>query len=171
MWSIIYRKLTLISKEIWSWCEERDIWLFASYIPSAENLADLHSRIKPAETEYELSTSAFIYITKIFGQPEVDLLASNKNHKCQNYFSRFPDPHALAIDAFIVSWSNIFFFAFPPFCLILRALNKIILDKGVGIFLVTKWPTQPWYPIWRKLKFLFFFLALTRTRAPSLPWR
>ena len=48
-------------------------------------------------------------------------------------------------------WGNIFFYAFPPFCLILKALRKIVNDQTVGIMVVPIWEGQPWYPLFNKL--------------------
>lgn len=56
------------------------------------------------------------------------------------------------MDAFSHSWSKGKCYAFPPFSLILRCLQKIETDKWEGIMIVLVWPTQPWYP---KLMCLF----------------
>ncbi|CAG5084181.1 Protein of unknown function [Cotesia congregata] len=46
------RDLNKFSFEIWSWCEQRRLWLFASYIPSQENTkADLVSRVDNIDAE------------------------------------------------------------------------------------------------------------------------
>lgn len=50
-----------------------------------------------------------------------------------------------------ISWSPYYFYAFPPFCLILRVLQKIISDKAEGVVVVPLWPTQPWFPLYEKL--------------------
>ena len=93
----------------------------------------------------------FIKITKKFGFPEVDIFASANNKKCEKYFSWTPDPQALVTDSFTVNWKNIFFYAFPPFILILRTLYKIQQERAEGIIVVPKWPNQPWYPLFLKL--------------------
>lgn len=54
-------------------------------------------------------------------------------------------------DAFNVNWSNYFSFAFPPFAVILKTLNKVIYEKASGILVVSFWPTQPWFSILKKL--------------------
>ena len=36
-----------------------------------------------------------------------------------------PDPQACAVDALSVSWKDIYFYAFPPFSMILKVLQKI----------------------------------------------
>jgi hypothetical protein len=35
--------------------------------------------------------------------------------------------------------------------MILKSLKKVITDKAEGIMVVPQWPTQPWYPIFKKL--------------------
>lgn len=55
------------------------------------------------------------------------------------------------MDAFTLSWENINFYAFPPFSVILRVLQKILRDKAEGILVVPYWPSQPWFPLFIKL--------------------
>ncbi|XP_032668678.1 uncharacterized protein LOC116842918 [Odontomachus brunneus] len=150
--SIRYPHLTAISRQIWRWCEDRDIFIFASYISSVENLiADTESRIADPDTEWSLSDEAFCRITKLFGPFEIDLFASLINKKCDLYVSWFPDPGSIAIDAFTLSWRDIYFYAFPPFILLPRVLRKIVDDGAVGILVVPWWPSQAWFPLFRRL--------------------
>lgn len=96
-----YEGLSSIAREIWQWCEEREIWITASYIPSEKNVeADYESRRLQSETEFELNNSAYQKIIKAFGQPEIDLFASRANAKCRRYVSWRKDPGSMAIDAF-----------------------------------------------------------------------
>lgn len=152
MGSIQHLKLDCLTREIWQWCENRKIWLFASYIPSADNWqADKESRITDSDTEWSLAFKYFEEIIKKFGPPQIDLFASNINNKCRRFISWKNDPEALAIDAFTVSWSKEFFYAFPPFSLILRTLRKIVSDNAEGIIVVPLWPSQAWYPLFLRL--------------------
>ncbi|KAJ8914161.1 hypothetical protein NQ315_016240 [Exocentrus adspersus] len=97
------------------------------------------------------TASAFDYVTEILGTPEIDLFASKDNHKCHRYISWRRDPYAIAVDAFTICWRGYFFYAFPPFSLILRVLQKIINDKAEGILIEPLWQAQPWYPLFNKL--------------------
>lgn len=152
MGSVRFPKLNDLAREIWRWCEEKHIYLLASYIPSAENVdADLASRNVEFDTEWSLADSAFDTLTQRFGFPEVDLFASRLNAKCVNYVSWLRDPEAMEINAFTVNWNKFFFYAFPPFCIILKVLQKIISEKAEGIVVVPVWPTQPWYPVFSSL--------------------
>ncbi|XP_074099933.1 uncharacterized protein LOC141528010 [Cotesia typhae] len=129
-----YLHLHLLANEIWDWCEERRIWIYASYIPSKENKeADNQSRVKNIDTEWRLAVYAFNRIIKRFGNPDIDLFASRNNSKCKKYYAWERDPHAMAIDAFTINWKKYKFYAFPPFALIARVLQKIINDRASGV--------------------------------------
>lgn len=78
-------------------------------------------------------------------QPEIDLFASRLNTQCPKYVSYRPDPLAFAIDAFTLQWSDLCFYAFPPFSLIAHVLSKIQREKATGICVLPDWPTQGWY--------------------------
>lgn len=152
MGSVQLRHLNDIARDIWMWCERRKIWLFASYINTKENIdADFLSRKRFEDTEWELADYAYNKIIDAFGLPEIDLFASRCNSKCSIFVSWKNEPGAWAIDAFTISWSDLSFYAFPPFAIILKSIHKIISDKAEGIVVVPYWPTQPWYPIFKKL--------------------
>ncbi|XP_023316550.1 uncharacterized protein LOC106658044 [Trichogramma pretiosum] len=126
-----FKHLNQIAREIWQWCEARNIIIIASYISSKNNVeADEESRKSKTEIEYELADWAFLKIVKIFGAPQIDLFASRLNHKCNRYFSWGKDPDSEAIDAFTQPWNNIFFYAFPPFNLILKQQTTPIVEKA-----------------------------------------
>lgn len=50
-------------------------------------------------------------------------------------------PGATYVDAFLISWENQFFYAFPLFSLIARSLQKIAMERAEGIMIVPLWPT------------------------------
>jgi hypothetical protein len=93
----------------------------------------------------------FSQITKKFGTPKFDLFASSQNYKCNRYASWKLDPYSEIVDAFTFSWHDINFYAFPPFSLVSKVLEKIISDKAKGIVVVPHWPSQAWYPLWSRL--------------------
>lgn len=160
MGSVQYEHLNIISREIWQWCEMRKITIFASYINTKDNCeADSLSRKKFQDTEWELNTAAYTKIIDHFGLPHIDLFASRCNTKCDRFVTWKNDPEAWAIDAFTISWKNMFFYAFPPFALITKVMQKIIMEKAEGIVVVPYWPSQPWFPIFHRLtdsEILFF---------------
>lgn len=152
MGGVRHNRLGKLARNIWDWCERKGLWVYATYINTKSNIvADSESRTVAIETEYELSDTLFETITAKFGDPDIDLFATYLNKKCKVYISWKPDPSSLQVDAFTVSWSPYFFYAFPPFCLITNVLRKIIKDKARGIVIVPRWTSQPWYPLYKQL--------------------
>jgi hypothetical protein len=146
-------ELLEIARRIWQWAESRNIWLHASYISSKDNfVADIESRIdfKEEEEEWMLGHGYFRKICEVFGQPSLDIFASFAAHHCSQYFSWHPDPNSISVDAFLSKWGTNFY-AFPPFCIVLKALNKIRSDRARGIIVVPLWKSQSWYPIFAKM--------------------
>lgn len=152
MGGIKFPHLNDLSRNIWHWCESRKLFIYASYIQSKQNtVADTESRKTHPDIEWSLTNNDFNLIVNKFGIPDIDLFASRINKKCDLYISWHRDPDAHAIDAFTVPWNDINFYAFPPFSLILKVLDKIVSDRAEGIIVVPLWPTQPWYPLFKKL--------------------
>ena len=135
-----------LAKEVWGWCIERNIWLTACHLTGVLNtIADRRSREFRDQTEWQLNKQTFDQICKHFGTPTIDLFASRLNRQLDNFVSWHPDPDAAAVDAFTTDWCNWFFYAFPPFSLITRCLQKISFEGAEGIMIVPDWPTQSWY--------------------------
>lgn len=152
MGGIQYPELNKLARALWQWCEDQNLFVFASYIPSECNEdADEASRRLNIDTEWELSHYAFNSILLRWGPFDIDLFASKVNAKVSKFCSWKREPDAYAIDAFTLDWHNIYFYAFPPFALLPKILSKIISDKASGILVVPHWPSQPWYPLFRSL--------------------
>lgn len=152
MGGVQFANLSSLARQIWRYCESRKIWIFASYITSSANSeADRESRRLRPETEWVLSQNAFNQIVNAFGAPQIDLFANRTNAKCRLFVSWMRDPEALAIDAFTLVWGDFYFYAFPPFAVIPRVLQKIITDNAEGILVVPAWPSQPWFPVFSSL--------------------
>lgn len=93
-----------------------------------------------------LNREDFHKVVSFFGLPEIDLFASRLNAQLSRYVSWLPDPNAESVDAFSLNWREFKFYAFPPFCLIPKCLQKIRMDKAKGLLVVPNWPTQAWFP-------------------------
>lgn len=152
MGGVRYLKYHYLARRIWKWAEERNIFLFAAYIASKENVeADRLSRLKNEDGEWELAPFAFKRIVESLDKPEIDLFATRLNKKCKKFVSWFLESDAIEIDAFTCSWANLDFYTFPPFSQILKTLVKIKKEKACGIVVVPNWPNQSWYPLFMKL--------------------
>ena len=107
--------------------------------------ADALSRRRYSDHEWMLNNDVFSRLCKIFPGLTIDLFASVLNHRLPRYVSWGPDSQAVSVDTFNISWKGEKFYAFPPFSLIPRCLEKVVCDQAEGVFVVPAWPTQTWY--------------------------
>jgi hypothetical protein len=136
-----------VARQIWMWCQNNNNFITAAHLPGEKNVrADRASRCIHDNMEWQLNKNLFQHICNKLGQPDIDLFASRLNCQTNLYMSWKPDPGALAIDAMSESWSKYYFYAFPPFNMIGRILQKIELEGSIGILVVPRWHTQPWWP-------------------------
>ena len=134
--------------EIFAWAEERDILLSAAHIRGIDNIeADRLSRNVSVDTEWSIPQSVFDKLCLIFGRPCVDLFASRINHKLSDYISWHPDPSAVATDAFLFDWSDFVGYAFPPFSVLGKVIQKIIGDRATVLVVLPLWPSKSWFPL------------------------
>ncbi|OXA56621.1 Polyprotein P3 [Folsomia candida] len=145
------RGIHTFAKKLWRWAESHDITIAANYINTKDNyVADKLSRKQNDSSDFMLSTFYFDRICREFGVPEIDLLVSHGTTQCKRFYSYKPDPTSEGIDAFSFTWVE-HFYAFPPFNLVNRVINKIIEDKSEGIVVVPEWKSQPWFPLFNRL--------------------
>lgn len=144
----VIESLDHLAKEIWLWCRERNLFITASYIPGSENvIADFASRNINVNTEWSLNGDIFHDINAHFGPLKCDLFASRLNHKLNKYVSWRPDPNSVFVDAFSQSWNTLgLCYAFPPFNLIGKVLNKVFNERLELVIVLPNWPTQHWFP-------------------------
>ena len=135
-----------IAKSIWDMCIAHSIWLTATHIPGKANVdADFQSRNFNDRTEWELDCQVFHSIVDKFGCPIIDTFASYLNKKLPTYYSWKSDPEASHVDAFTISWHGPLIYCFPPFSLLGKCLQKIMLDQAEAIVVMPNWPTQTYY--------------------------
>lgn len=138
--------LDSLSRRIWEWCIERNIFVSAQHIPGKMNSrADALSREFCSNLEWSLNMRIFELILKMTFIPEIDLFASKLNAKCGDYVSWHPDPDAIAVDAFSINWTDLKCYAFPPFSLIPQVLKKIREDRALVLLIAPVWTTQSWF--------------------------
>ena len=72
----ISQNLTVISKNLWLWCLQRDISLIVEHLPGVQNaIADEESRVVKDRTHWKLNPEVFRRINRL-GPLAVDLFAS-----------------------------------------------------------------------------------------------
>ena len=81
-------------------------------------------------SDWCLNRQIFLKIQKLIGELEIDLFASTLNYQLKKFGSWNPDPMSLATDAFLLNWTTIKGYTFPPFSLIGRCLAKVKKEKS-----------------------------------------
>ena len=119
--------LNELTRQIWLWCIDRNIWLSSYHLAGAKNSeADFLSRESNKDTEWSLHNEIFQKIQDYFGVCDIDLFASSKNYKIKTYASMKPDLYASVTDAFSLFWKVFnLCYIFPPFSLLGRVIQKI----------------------------------------------
>ena len=107
---------------------------------------DFLSRGKFLPSEWSLHPSVFLQILRVYPPLSVDLFASSLAHLLPCYCARADDPDAWALDAFSIPWSDFLGFAFPPFALLPRVLEKVASDRASLLLVAPFWPKRPWFP-------------------------
>ena len=145
------------TKSIPLYCVSKEILLLAhclymvlqvKHIPGERNaLADLLSRKgKVIHTEWTLKQSVVDAIFGAWGKPNLDLFATRLNNRLPVWVSPMADPQAVGVDALSMSWKGMFAYAFPPFAILGKVLEKALKDHPCELILVApKWPNQSWY--------------------------
>ena len=143
------RYLNVLAIDIWNWCISRSIHLSISHVAGCLNVeADELSRglNLNEDLEWALDMDIFQEIVCRFGKPDIDLFASRLNHKLEKYISFRPDPNAMAVDAFSISWTKQYVYIFAPFSTLSMVLRKIVEDEAEALVVAPLWTTQSWWP-------------------------
>ena len=140
-------RLSDLAVEIWNWCIHKNITIHAEHLPGLENVrADWESRHITDSSDWRLHRDVFQQLESREGPFSIDLFASRTNTQLPLYCSWRPDPDALAVDAFSITWRGQKPYLFPPFALIPRCLNRL-REEGVTAWLIAPvWPNQIWFP-------------------------
>ena len=150
--------------EILSWCLEHNIVIRVRHIPGKFNiLADCLSRLdKPIKTEWALDQTVANSVFQMLKFPNVDLFATQFNHKLPLYVSPVQDNKALVIDALSMDWNHLHAYAFPPFILP-AVLDKIQQPQCRIVPIAPFWQQQQWFSE------LLLLLVSATIRLPLIP--
>ena len=130
------------------WAEDNAVTLLTQFVRGENNVvADcLSRRNQVISTEWTLHQQVCDNLWRLWGCPMVDLFATRMNYRLANFISPFPDPMAIATDAFLFPWEHKELYAFPPFHVIRRVINKLRSSVGVKLTLVAPfWPQREWF--------------------------
>ena len=142
------QSLAQCALQLWQWCLQRGITISAEHLPGVKNIkADVESRTLHSSAEWMLHPMLCQWIMQVMGPCRVDLFATRLNSQLPHYISWRPDPFAVATNAFQIPWLYLNAYAFPPFCLVGRCLQKIKIERSSILLIAPVWPTQSWYPV------------------------
>ena len=145
--------LSRLACQILSLTNKHGITLLPAYIPTHLNVeADFLSQdwLLP---EWHLLPQMAQAAFRLWGLPEVDLLASSRSTQCQHYFTletRLP-LGALGLNAFSHPWNFQVSYVFPPLALVPLVLAKFLAEHVNGqlshlILVAPCWMEAPWLP-------------------------
>ena len=142
------KTLSDLAIQTWLWCMERNLTIHAEHIPGVLNVrADAESRNLHHSSDWRLDPDVFRKLTSKWGSCTIDLFAARHNTQLSRFYSFRPDPEAEAFDALAQNWKGEKPYAFPPFILIGRFLQKLKQDRvKEAILIAPVWPHQVWYP-------------------------
>ena len=87
----------------------------------------------------------FQKITKYWGHVTVDLFANLWNCQVQSFYSWRPQPQAMVLDALTQPWPQKGGYAFPPWVLIPKVIQKIRKNILEIILITPIWPKTCWF--------------------------
>ena len=140
-------RLSDLAVEIWNWCICRNITIHAEHLPGLENVrADWESRHLTDSSDWMLHRDVFRQLESKEGHFSIGLFALRTNTQLPLYCSWRPDPNALAVDAFLITWRDQKPYLFPPFIIIPRCLNKLREEQVTTCVIAPVWPNQVFFP-------------------------
>ena len=73
---------------------------------------------------------------------QTGLCASRINRQVKRYVSWHPEPEAMAVNAFSLTWSSNYFYMLLSFSAIDQVLAKVNRDKNEAVIVVRNWSNQ-----------------------------
>ena len=129
--------LNQVVHDIFHWAESRGITLSAAHVAGELNIeADVESRAWKLDAEWMLRRSL---CQKCF-PPVLDLFATRINTQLPAYVSWRPDSASVSVNAFSIRWTGDELYAFPPFSVIGRVLQKLQEEAATLLTILPVWP-------------------------------
>lgn len=140
-------ELTAIAKSLSNFCEQRKLTIEADHLSGILNVkADKESRTECDASDWMLNHLVFKRLSYMW-RVDIDLFSSYWSAQLPSFVFWCPQPGATAVNAFSLNWQGRLGYAFPPFALISRCLEKIRREKANIVMVCPVWPAQPWFPV------------------------
>ncbi|XP_036007387.1 uncharacterized protein LOC118567149 [Fundulus heteroclitus] len=138
-------RLHTLAHKLIIWSSRHFLSLRATHVPGVLNCgADLLSRGNPTYAEWKLHPEVARMIWQRFGQPSVDLFASQENNQCPMFFSLHDRNSPLGVDALAHPWPRTLLYEFPPIALISPTLARVRAESLTMILIAPNWPAKHW---------------------------
>ena len=139
--------LRLLTREVLLFCQSNSIVPVPKHLSGCLNvLADSGSRDCPTQTEWSLDVDTFRWLVDRFGPFQVDLFATRYNNQLSAFVSPFPDPQAVEVNAFSISWDRWdTIYLFPPVPTLRRVVPLLRQFRGRGVLVAPYYPPSDWF--------------------------
>ena len=129
--------------------EKHGWFLSAVHLAGVRNvLADSLSRDSVQETEWALDHNSFLEVQAALPDLQLDLFATQVNHKLPSFVTPYFHTGAVATDAMSLDWNRWDrVYLFPPVNMLLKVLDKLRDFRGRAILVAPLWPNSPWFPL------------------------
>ena len=77
----------------------------------------------------------------------MDVFANDSNKKCAKFFSKWWCRGTSGVDAFCYNWEKEVCWIVPPPSLVARVILRIQQSNVVGVLIVPKWRSAPFWPL------------------------
>ena len=138
-------QLTDLAVSVWAVAEENGISLCSRHIAGVINTeADRLSR-SPDTHNWKLNVGIFTIINQLWGPHTIDRFATLQNTQLPRFNSRYFEPASEGIDALAQNWALDNNYINPPWALLPKVIDKILMDKAMATVIAPVWPSQPWF--------------------------
>ena len=142
------RALLRICEELFKLARTKNVQLSASYLPGNQNTwTDSLSRKATSTIDWSLKQEEFDLLTRRYGQPQIDLFASNNNAKCRKFLSLVTKTAEGGPDALTENWNRwqyVYLFPPPNTKLMMKVIYRLRAFQGQVLMITPLWEAQPW---------------------------
>jgi hypothetical protein len=137
--------LTQLAIAVWSVATEYGLTISCKHLAGINNSeADRLSRTQDSHN-WMLHPRLFQRLDHVWGPHTIDRFATFENTQLARFNSRYWEPLSEAVDALAQFWGDDNNFINPPWALLPRILDKVIMDNAQVTLIAPMWPSQPWY--------------------------
>ena len=144
-------ELTRLAIAVWATAVDNGVSLSCNHIAGIDNVtADCLSR-QPDAHNWMLNPRVFQMLDALWGPHTVDRFATFLNTQLPVFNTRYWEPMSGGIDALAQNWALENNYINPPWALLPKIIDKVIMDKAIATVIAPVWPSQQWF---HKLKLL-----------------